>query len=116
MASLSESSARKRRIRRSERAIAYLPVWVRGMEDGHKSFEEETRTILISPYGAKITLRARVKVKGRISLTNVATQEQQECRVVRVERKPGGRSEVALEFSRPSPQFWSNSNGESKEL
>lgn len=106
----------KRRIRRSERVTAYLPVSVRGVEDGHKSFEEETRTILISPYGAKITLRARVKVKGRISLRNAATREEQECRVVRIERKPGGRSEVALEFDRPSPHFWSNSNGESKEL
>ncbi len=64
--------------------------------------------MVISPYGAKITLLARVQVKERIWLRNLATQQEQECRVVRIERKPGDRSEVALEFTCPSPQFWSN--------
>lgn len=115
MTPLSGASPGKRRIRRSERVTAYLPVSVRGVEDGGQSFEEETRTIVISPYGAKITLRARVQTKGKIALTNLGTQQELECRVVRIERKPGGRSEVALEFSLPAPQFWSNWNSKSRQ-
>jgi len=90
-------------------------VSVRGLENGGQSFEEETRTLVISPYGAKITLRACLKANEKIFLTNLGTRQEQECRVVRIEKKPGGRSEVALEFTRPSPQFWGNWNSKPKQ-
>lgn len=112
MAAVKAPSKKVRRIRRSERETAYLPVLVKGLQTGKKGFEEETRTTVVSLYGAKITLCARVKANARIQVTNLITRRGTECRVIRVETKPGGRFEVAIEFTEPSPQFWSNVESE----
>jgi len=40
-------------------------------------------------------------------LRNVANREEQDCRVVYLGEKQGGRTEVGLCFKTAAPQFWS---------
>lgn len=108
MPSGSKTTPSEGRIRRSERSAAYLPVLVRGLGGDGRSFEEETRTIVLSLYGALISLLTPVELERRIFLTNLATREEQECRVVHIGKKRGERTELAVEFVRPSPGFWRN--------
>jgi hypothetical protein len=37
---------------------------------------------------------------------NIASGEQQECRVVYVDKDLMGPTKVAVEFTRPAPSFW----------
>ena len=53
--------------------------------------------------GALVAVRARVFPEQRILLTNLQTQQDLKCRVVRVDPK---RKAAALEFLEPSPTFW----------
>jgi hypothetical protein len=39
-------------------------------------------------------------------LRNVATREEQDCRVVYLGAQQGGRTEVGLRFKTAAPQFW----------
>ena len=42
----------------------------------------------------------------RLILRNVANREEQDCRVVYLGEKHGGRAEVGLRFKTAAPKFW----------
>jgi hypothetical protein len=43
--------------------------------------------------------------RQKLLMQNVASGEQQECRVIHVEKDPTGPTRVAVEFTRPAPRF-----------
>lgn len=92
--------------RRSERVLAHLPVLVEGHVKEKGPFTEPTRAILLNAHGALITLVARTELGEKLMLTNVATLEEQECRVVYLGGKLGGGTEVGIAFKHPAPKFW----------
>jgi hypothetical protein len=51
-------------------------------------------------------LAGMVVPRQRLLMQNIASGEQQECRVVHVEKDPTGPTRVAVEFTRPAPRFW----------
>src|SRR5580700_5489726 len=93
--------------RRSQRVILSLPVTVR-TEDGPKdtSFEEETHTLIVNLHGALILLAGKVIKGQKLLLKNRVTQEEQVCQVASLGSKAEGKTQVGVEFLKPSPDFW----------
>ncbi len=93
--------------RRSQRVILSLPVTVRS-EDAPKetSFEEEAHTLVVNLHGALILLASKVAKGQKLSLRNKATQKEQTCQVVNFGTTSGGKTQVGVEFLKPSPDFW----------
>ena len=93
--------------RRSQRVILTLAVTIRTV-DGPKdaSFEEETHTLVVNLHGALIVLENRVAKGQMLALKNRATQEEQLCRVANLGSKSGNKTQIGVEFLKPSPDFW----------
>jgi hypothetical protein len=91
--------------RRTQRVQIAMPVIVRG-KSGDKPFEEEASTISINANGCMVMLAARVSRAQEISVINPKTVEELPCTVVFLGRTIQGKTEVAFEFSEPSPLFW----------
>ncbi len=92
--------------RRSERVLMDLPVIVSGELPDHRAFEEETFTVTVSAHGALVMLATQVKLGQRLVVTNPANADKREARVAYLGSPHAGLSQVAVEFSRPSPEFW----------
>jgi hypothetical protein len=92
--------------RRSQRVQAQLPVVVQGKSTNETPFADSTRAIVLSAHGCLTTLSACPIVGDRLILRNVATREEQDCRVVYLGAQQGGRTEVGLRFKTAAPQFW----------
>jgi hypothetical protein len=90
---------------RSQRVRAQLPVVVQGKLTDETPFADPTRGIVLSAHGCLITLSASVRLGDGLILRNVATRKEQDCRVVYLGEKQGGRTEVGLRF-KTAPQFW----------
>ncbi len=93
-------------LRRSRRVPAQLPVVVQGKLTNETPFVDPTRAVVLSAHGCLITLSASVRLGDRLILRNVANREEQDCRVVYLGEKQGGRTEVGLRFTTATPQFW----------
>ena len=93
------------RKRRSQRIELNVPVGVHRTPKEGPEFYERTQTLIASAHGALIALADKVAPQQRLLLQNIHSGEQQECRVVYVE-KMAGPAKVAVEFTRPAPSFW----------
>jgi hypothetical protein len=92
--------------RRSQRIELNVPVVVhRAVKDGPQ-FYESTQTLVISAHGALMGLVDLVAPKQLLFVQNVDSGEQQECRVVYIEKALMGPPRVAVEFTRPLASFW----------
>ena len=83
-----------------------VDVLVYGHTKDSEPFWEEPDTRVLNAHGALITLAADVRVGQKLILTNIATREEQECRVVHLGEKYGHKTEVGIEFVRAAPKFW----------
>jgi len=97
-------------LRRSQRVHAQLPVVVQRKSTDETAFADPTRAMVLSAHGCLITLSAFVRLGERLILRNVANREEQDCRVVYLGEKQGGRTEVGLRFKSAAPQFWGLEN------
>ncbi|MDE3170947.1 MAG: PilZ domain-containing protein [Acidobacteriota bacterium] len=91
--------------RRSERVLIDMPIVVRG-ESGARPFQEETFTVTISAHGALLMLEADVTLGQKLTVMNPKTTDQQEARVAYKGAIHAGLAQVAVEFAKPSPEFW----------
>ena len=92
--------------RRSQRVLMQVSVRVRGEDAQAKFFDEQTQTLAINAHGALVTLKTRLTSGAVVTLTNIRTDEEQECHVVYLGPVREGKAEIGLEFSAPRPQFW----------
>lgn len=92
--------------RRSERVLLDLPVIVSGEFPDHRAFREETFTVTVSAHGALMMLATNVKLGQKLVVTNPENEDKREARVAYLGSPHAGLSQVAIEFSRPSPEFW----------
>ena len=92
--------------RRSQRVPAQLPVVVQGKLTDETPFLDPTRAIVLSAHGCLLTLSTSIRLGDRLILRNIANREEQDCRVVYLGEKQGGRIEVGLRFKTAAPQFW----------
>jgi hypothetical protein len=93
--------------RRSQRVILTLAVTV-STDGGSKdtSFKEEAHTVVVNLHGALIVLAGKVAKGQSLRLTNRATHEEQLCRVASMAPASAGKTQVGVEFLKPSPDFW----------
>jgi PilZ domain-containing protein len=94
--------------RRSQRVILTLAVTVRneGSSPKETSFVEETHTLIVNLHGALILLAAKVAKGQTLRMSNRATKDEQLCRVASISPGTEGKSQVGVEFLKPSPDFW----------
>jgi len=95
-----------RRMRRSQRVLFDTPVVIRGESPGHKRFQEETFTVTVSAHGALVVLAAKVDVGQRVVVMNPSNWDEREGRVAYTGPAYAGLAQVAVEFTKPSPDFW----------
>jgi hypothetical protein len=88
--------------RRAHRVDLNAPVFLYGSLKG-EPFSEYSETIDVCMHGALVAIQARLFPEQRILLTNLQTQQDLKCRVVRLDSH---RNAVALEFLESSPRFW----------
>lgn len=102
LASISENQAERRR---SHRVHIAMPVLIRGQKSG-QSFEEKAHTISVNAHGCMVRLSTPVTRAQEILIVNTKTAEELPCTVSFIGQRDGGRVEVGLEFTEPSPVFW----------
>jgi hypothetical protein len=93
--------------RRSQRVILTMPIIVR-TEDvpRESSFEEHTNTLIVNLHGALILLAGKVIKGQKLRMKNRVTQVEQLCQVASIGMKSEGKTQVGVEFLKPSPDFW----------
>ena len=92
--------------RRSQRIDLSVAVVVHRPKSEGPQFYENTKTLVVSAHGALVALKGMVAPKQRLLLQNTSSGEQQECRVVSVNKDLTGPPTVAVEFAQPAPDFW----------
>jgi hypothetical protein len=73
---------------------------------GVAAFQEETQTLVVSAHGCMIALSAKIGKGQAVQLKNRVTQEDQACIVVYLGPTSGGKTQVGVEFTSKSPDFW----------
>src|ERR1700688_23974 len=101
---LSRAPERKDR-RRGCRVALATPVFVYGWL-ADEPFSENTETLNVSANGGLIPLSGTVVLSQELILTNLQTNEDLSCRVVRSTQTEDGKIVVGLEFLQALPKFW----------
>jgi hypothetical protein len=92
--------------RRSQRIDLSVSVLVHRPHGEGPEFYENTKTLVVSAHGALVALKGMVAPRQRLFLQNTTSGQQQECRVVSVNKDLTGPPTVAVEFTKPAPSFW----------
>jgi len=92
--------------RRSERVLLDLPVVVCGESPDQRPFQEETFTITVSAHGALVMMATKVALRQKLVMMNPKNWDEREGRVAYIGSPHAGLSQVAVEFTQPSPGFW----------
>jgi PDZ domain-containing secreted protein len=91
--------------RRSMRVLLSVPVTIAGKLN-NQDFSEDTRTLVVNAHGALISLVAGTAIGQTVTIANKATRHSHECRIVHVGPHQAGKSQIGVEFLKPSPAFW----------
>jgi hypothetical protein len=92
--------------RRSQRIDLSVSVVVHRPKGEGPQFYENTKTLVVSAHGALVALKGMVAPRQRLLLQNTTSGQQEECRVVSVNKDLTGPPTVAVEFTKPAPSFW----------
>jgi hypothetical protein len=96
-------SSNRRRSKRSKPPVSLL---VYGVDADKHPFHEEADIFDANEGGCLISLETPVVRGQRLVLVNLTNQDERECRVVRLGKLQCGKTEAAVEFLRPAPEFW----------
>jgi hypothetical protein len=92
-------------MRRSGRLTLDFAVDVYGRGPNEEIFREETRTLVVSAYGALISLAADVDL-GEVIVLTCKNREPIHCRIVHREETPNGEVHFGIAFLAYSPNYW----------
>lgn len=92
--------------RRSSRVLTRVTVRASGKNVHGQKFRETCQTILVNAHGGLLYINEPVEVGGDILITNPATEEEQECRIVYLGEFSKKGHRVGIEFLSPAPHFW----------
>jgi len=92
--------------RRSMRVLLSVPIIVSGKAKDGREFSEEARTLVVNAHGALIALATPVVAGQQILVANKATRASIECRIVYLGNAQGGKTQMGIEFVKPSSTFW----------
>ena len=101
-----KNRAASRPHRRSQRLLISARVTVRGESSGHTPFEEHTETVIVNSHGALLLLNAPVEIGQKLVVRHANTREEAEVEVISFGGRRAGKTQVGIQFQKPSPQFW----------
>ena len=101
-----KNRATARARRRSQRLLISASVTVRGEGTGHTPFEEHTQTITVNSHGALLLLNAPLEIGQKLTLRHAHTRQEAEAEVIYFGCRQAGKTQVGIQFQKPSPQFW----------
>jgi hypothetical protein len=88
------------------RVLLSVPIQANGKAADGEDFKEEARTLVVNAHGALISLATAVVAGQHITISNKATSQSLDCRIVYLGTAQGGKTQMGIEFVRPSPSFW----------
>ena len=91
--------------RRAQRLPIAMPVLVYGYVDD-EPFAENTESVNVSVRGGLVAIPTGVNCWQKVILTNLQTDEDLECRIVRLAKSGTGQILAGLEFPEIEPKFW----------
>ncbi len=83
-----------------------VPIVIRGESADRQTFREETFTVTVSAHGALLMLASDVVLGQKIVVINPLNKDEREGRIAYRGPLHAGLSQVAVEFTQPSPEFW----------
>ena len=92
--------------RRSRRWALDISVYVYGHGPGTEPFHEEAHTLKVNADGALLLLSIPVHKGQKLLLTNLQTQQDQDCRVVYLGTQHSRTVETGVAFPQTNPDFW----------
>jgi hypothetical protein len=92
--------------RRARRWSFDIPVYVYGHGPNTEPFHEEAHTLHVNANGALLLLSVPVRNGQKLLLTNVLTQQEQDCRVVYLGTRRSRTIEAGIAFPETNPRFW----------
>ncbi len=105
MNSLPKVEPRPEKRRRSKRINARVPVLVHLLDPAKRPVTESTHTVVVNAHGALILLATPVERQAVIRVENTVNHEELLCRVAHVGDSFMGKTQVAVEFIKPSATF-----------
>jgi len=103
--SLPKLEPRPEKRRRSKRINARIPVLVHLLDRAKRPVTETTHTVVVNAHGALILLATPVDRQAIIRIENSVNGEELLCRVAHVGPTFMGKTQVAVEFIKPSAAF-----------
>jgi hypothetical protein len=101
----SNASEAKRETRRSKRVYISMAVLVK-FQRGGQPYEEETATEAVNAHGCLLRLSLAVERGQKITVVNIKSTQEIECRVVYVGQSDAGKTQAGVEFTRAAEYFW----------
>lgn len=95
----------KRDTRRSKRVYISMPVLVK-CQRGGQSYEEQTVTDAVNAQGCLLRLNVAVERGQKLTIVNVKSTQEIECRVAYVGQSDSGKTQAGVEFTRQAEYFW----------
>jgi len=92
--------------RRSRRVFLKTRVQAQGRAQNGRKFREMCETVVVNSHGGLLLLHHEISSGEMLVLTNPATQEELECRVVYLGDFGERGQRVGVEFLTPAPRFW----------
>ncbi len=92
--------------RRSKRLGLRVPVRVYGRTADDRPFRDNTETLHVNAFGARVELGELLTPGQTILLVHGITGEERECCVVDVRPNRQGKWKVGLAFLKPEGNFW----------
>lgn len=95
----------KRETRRSKRVYISMPVLVK-LQRGGQPYEEQTVTESVNAQGCLLRLSTAVERGQKVTIVNLKSAKEMECRVVFVGQSETGKTQAGVEFLQSSEYFW----------
>jgi hypothetical protein len=92
--------------RRSIRVNARIPVIVRLQRANLRTVTQQAEALVINAHGALLLLAVAVSEDEILTLVNSGNGEEVVARVTSLGATFMGKAEVAIEFIKPTPEFW----------
>ena len=95
----------KRDTRRSKRVYIAMPVLVKFLRDG-QPYEEQTITVAVNAQGCLLRLSVAMERGQKLTIQNVKSTQEIECRVAYVGQSDAGKTQAGVEFMHQAEYFW----------
>jgi hypothetical protein len=92
--------------RRSQRLRVRIRVVVRAQTAKKDAITEEAEALVVNAHGGLLLMATEVKEDQFLTLVNPKTEEELLARITALGPRFMGKTEVGVEFIKPSPGFW----------